>query len=59
MTPKVFFIWVLKVENLPMICHRIEPVSYVLEAETVKGQSTFTQNVGGPVFDRGGQGLNR
>ena len=25
----------------------------------VKGQSTFTQNVGGPVFDRGGQGLNR
>ena len=25
----------------------------------VKGQSTFTQNMGGPVFDRGGQGLNR
>ena len=41
------------------ICHRIELVSYVLEAETVKGQSMFTQNVGGPVFDRGGQGLNR
>ena len=25
----------------------------------VKGQSTSTQNVGGLVFDRGGQGLNR
>ena len=25
----------------------------------VNSQSTFTQNVGGPVFDRGGQGLNR